>query len=125
MLEPPMYITEQQFESAMVELSARPELFDILFDENVTYQLTTGYLAFDCSNSRLSSISDDICKTHLCYLLLNPQLRNELTAILFRDGSPTRSTFETVAELIVQVAYQRFLMHQPRSQTAPVARMTF
>jgi len=50
MSEPPMYITEQQFESAMVELSARPELFDILFDENVTYQLTTGYLTFDCSN---------------------------------------------------------------------------
>lgn len=125
MLEPPMYITEQQFESAMVELSARPELFDILFDESVTYQLTTGYLTFDCSNSRLSTISDDICKIHLCYLLSNQKLRNEFTAVLFKDGSPKRSTFETVAELIVQVAYQRFLMRQPRSQTAPAARTTF
>ena len=124
MSEPPMYITPQQFESAMVELSARPELFDILFDENVTFQLTTGYLAFDCSNSSLSSISDDICKIHLCYLLSNPQLRNELTAILFRDGSPKRSTFAMIAELLVQVAYQRFLMRQRRSQVTPVAQTT-
>ena len=124
MSEPPMYITAQQFESAMIELSARPELFDILFDENVTLQLTTGYLAFDCSNIRLSSISDDICKIHLCYLLTNPQLRNEFTAILFRDGSPKRSTFEMVAELMVQVAYGRFLMHQPKSQVTPVAEKT-
>ena len=122
MLEPPMYITAQQFESAMIELSARPELFDILFDENVTFQLTTGYLAFDCSNIRLSSISDDICKIHLCYLLSNQKLRNEFTAILFKNGSPKRSTFETVAELMVQVAYQRFLMRQPRSQGTPVAK---
>ena len=124
MSEPPMYITAQQFESAMIELSARPELFDILFDENVTLQLTTGYLAFDCSNIRLSSISDAICKIHLCYLLSNQKLRNEFTAILFKNGSPKRSTFETVAELMVQVAYQRFLMRQPRSQVTPVAQWT-
>ena len=124
MSEPPMYITAQQFESAMIELSARPELFDVLFDENVACQLTTGYLAFDCSNSELSSISDDICKIHLCYLLSNQKLRNELTAILFEHGPPKRSIFEMVAKLLVQVAYQRFLMHPLRSKIAPVVQMT-
>lgn len=116
MPEPPMFITKHQFESAMVELANRPELFDTLFDENVTCQRTTCYLAFDCSNSKLSSISDDICKIHVCHFLKRQQVRDLLTMALFKDGSPTRSHFETVAELLVQVAYMRFITRSPEFQ---------
>lgn len=112
MSEPLLNIDETQFEAAMVELSARPELFDSFSDDNITCQLATGYLVFDCRSIPSTVASEDVCKKHLCYLLSNQRLRNDLTAVLFRQGAPTRSAFQTVAQLMIQLAFQRYLMHQ-------------
>jgi hypothetical protein len=116
----PMFITKEHFESAMIELAYRPELFDTCFDENVTCQLTTGYLAFACSCVKFSAISDDICNVHDCHFLKSQKIRDLLTIVLFVDGSPTRSNFETVATLLVEVAYTRFVMRSRELQKSLV-----
>ena len=112
MSEPLLNIDETQFEAAMVELSARPELFDESFDENVACPRVLLYLVTECNSLASSKASADVCKKHLCYLLSNQRLRNDLTAVLFRQGAPTRSAFQTVAQLMIQLAFHRYLMHQ-------------
>ncbi len=113
--EQPLNIDETQFEAALVELTVRPELFDESFDETVTCSLASRYLVAEFNSLASSKASGDVCKKHLCYLLSNRQFRNELTAVLFKRGTPTRSELKTVALLLVQIAYHRYLVHKSRS----------
>ena len=115
----PLNIDEAQFEAAMVELTERPELFDESFDETVTCSLASRYLVAECNSLASSKESGDVCKKHLCYLLTNQHVRNDLTEVLFKRGMPTRSALQTVAQLMVQIAYIRYSLHKPRSSNIP------
>lgn len=119
MSEPLLNIDETQFEAAMVELSERPELFDGSFDENAC-PLATAYLVLECSSVAFSTASEDVCKKHVCYLLTNKQFRNELTSIFFKHGKPTKSHFQTVAQLLMQIAFQRYMIHQSMTLSSTV-----
>lgn len=121
MSELPLNIDETQFEAAMVELTERPELFDESFDETVTCSVASRYLVAECNSLASSRESGDVCKIHLCYLMANQQVRNDLTAVLFRSGTATRSGLQTVAQLMVQIAYIRYSLHKSRPSNIPDA----
>jgi hypothetical protein len=117
--ELPLNFDETQFEAALVELTERPELFDESFDEAVKCSTAARYFVAECNSLSSAKESEDVCKKHLRYLLTNKGLRNDLSEILFERGTPTRSGLQTVAQLIVQVAYIRYSLHKPRSSNVP------
>jgi hypothetical protein len=106
--------TRQDFERALEHISFNPGIFDHVVQCSGCNTTVRGIIALYCLREPRASEHIAILRIHLPYMLSNPRIREELGDKLFRKEKPTYEDLGTVAQLMVQIAYCRFLMTAPR-----------
>jgi hypothetical protein len=105
--------TRQDFERALEHISFNPGIFDDVVACSGCSTTVLGIVALYCLREPRASENIAILRIHLPVLLSHPRIRRELGDKLFGKENPTYDDLGTVAQLMVQIAYCRFLMTTP------------
>jgi hypothetical protein len=106
--------TRQDFERALEHISFNPGIFDHVVQCSGCNTTILGIVALYCLREPRASENISVLRIHLPFMLSHARIREELGDKLFGKGNPTYDDLGTVAQLLVQIAYCRFLMVAPR-----------